>query len=390
MAAIAAALASSSTLAQGDARTVEVDCTAGESIAQALTSGNQAKRLVIVVRGTCTESVQIERDDVTVRGDATGGAIHGPDATVNTVNVTGHRVTLETLTVSGGRNGISATGATNLTLRGATVQSTGRNGIVYAGGSSGTVDDCVVQSNARDGVSVDAASVTIINSTISQNARMGVLVALGAAARIGVDIRNVAAGNTISQNGTSGIALGSGGTALIAMNQIIGNGGQGVSVVESRVDMPGGNTISGNATQGVFARASSVQFGGPALGFSSVNTISGNGGATSAGGVFAFLGSSVVVRDAVISNNMGPGLVFSLRSQGQMFGSTIQNNSGDGIRLLLGSALLPLAPGSTVSGNTGWGIQCFDAESSVVNAFPPFLTLSGNIAGDVSPGCTGF
>ena len=388
---VAAAVASSSAFAQGDARTVEVDCAAGDSISRALSSGNQTKQLVIVVRGICTESVSVERDDVSIRGHATlGGTILGPDPAVDAVTVTGRDVTLESLTVSGGRNGITAVGAARLTVRGAIVESTGRNGITYANGSSGTIDASTVRSNARDGVGLDASSATVINSTISQNARLGVLVAVNGAARIGVDNRNGPAGNTISQNGQSGVVISSGGYALMGMNQITGHAVQGISVTEARVDLAGGNTISGSSAQGLFARGSAVQIGGPALGFSTVNTFTGNGGPGSQGGIFAFLGSSIVVRDAVITNNLGPGLGLSLRSQGQTFNSTIQNNSADGIRLLLGSALLPSTPVTTVSGNAGFGLQCFDPESSVVNTFPPFLSLSGNGAGDMSPGCTGF
>jgi parallel beta-helix repeat protein len=393
----AAALAGGSAFAQGSTKTVEVNCPAGESISRALDSGNQTKRLIVVVRGICTESVSIERDDVTIRGHATdGGTILGPDPAVDTVVVAARGVTLEALTVSGGRNGITAVGG-QLSVLGANVQRTGRNGITYASGSSGTIDNCTIQSNARDGISVDASSATIINSTISQNARTGVLVTVGSAARIGVDNRNGAAGNFIRQNGANGIVVSSGGYGLIAMNEITGNGvdpaqigRQGISVIEARADLVGGNTISGHVSQGLFARASVLQLGGPALGFSTVNTFTGNGGPSNFGGIFAVLGSSLTVRDAVISGNSGPGLTFSLRSQGQTFNSTIQSNSSDGIRLVLGSALLPGTPLTTVSGNGGFGVQCTDPESSVLNTFPPFLSLAGNAAGEVSPGCTGF
>ena len=86
----------------------------------------------------------------------------------------------------------------------------------------------------------------------------------------------------------------------------------------------------------------------------------------------------------------------SLRSQGQLFSSTIQNNSGDGIRLIFGSAVLPSMPATTVSGNAQFGIQCTAPESSIVNTisppppFPPFFVFSANSMGDVSAGCTGF
>ena len=134
-------------------------------------------------------------------------------------------------------------------------------------------------------------------------------------------------------------------------------------------------------------RSASVVIGDPGLGLPTVNTITGNG-TGSAGGVFGILGASIVIRDAVISGNSGVGLGLSLKSQAQLFGSTIQNNPGDGIRLLLGSALLILPPSTAVSGNTGFGLQCLDSESSVANT--GLLTLSGNVAGDIAPGCSGF
>jgi len=121
----------------GGGGTVNVDCASGGSISQALAAG--AGR--VVVRGTCSESVTISRDDVTLQGDGTvGGRIHGPDADVNTVVITGNRVIIEALTVSGGRNGITGVGASNLTVRNCTVQSTGRSGIAYANGASCTID----------------------------------------------------------------------------------------------------------------------------------------------------------------------------------------------------------------------------------------------------------
>ena len=387
----------STAIAAEPTMTVNVDCNRGESIAKALSLGEARKPLLVVVRGTCNEAVSISSDDVTLRGES-GGAINGPDPAVTTLTVSANRVTIEDLSVSGGRNGITGLGASQLTVRGTTVQSTGRNGIVYSSGSNGTIDNCTIQSNPRDGIGVDAATATILNSTIRNNARIGILVSVGGVGRIGVDIRNEAGGNTIEQNGANGIVVSTGGYALIAMNTITGNGTdpaqagrQGISVIEGRADLAGGNTISGHAVQGLFTRASSVQIGGPALpGISTVNTFSNNGFPMGFGGIFASLGSSLTIRDAVITNNTGFGLGFSLRSQGQIFSSTIQANSGDGIRLVLGSALLPSTPTTTVSGSSGFGIQCFDAESSVVNTSLPAISFSGNSSGDVSPFCTPF
>jgi hypothetical protein len=112
----------------------------------------------------------------------------------------------------------------------------------------------------------------------------------------------------------------------------------------------------------------------------------------------------MIINNARITDNRGTGVIVSLRSTAQMSGSTIQNNTGDGIRLLLGAALLPLSPVTTVSGNRrsnafpgvvdGFGVNCGDPESSVVNLIgpiPPIVDFAtGNESGNVSPFCTQF
>jgi hypothetical protein len=386
----------------GGGGTANVDCATGGSVSQALAAGATQ----ININGMCTESVNVDRDGVTLLGGP-GATIRGPDADVNTINVRGNRVTIDGLTVTGGRNGITGLGAANLTVRNCNAQSTGRTGITYVNGSSGTVDGCIVQSNARDGIVVDGAHATIINSTVTNNARNGVLIVNGSTARVGLTDRLAAAGNTITQNGATGVTVAQGSTGTIAMNTITDNGANptlprfGISVSQSAASITGGNTISRNAGQGVFAgTGASVILGDLGVGLPTVNTVSANGNPASPGGVFVFLGSTMVVRDAVIEQNNGPGLAYSMRSQGQIISSTIRNNldvltttggtnPGDGIRLILGSALLPATPGSTVTGNAGFGLQCTDGESSAVNTVAPFLTFAGNVRGDI-PNCTGF
>ena len=382
--------ASSTALAQEKPRVVNVDCTQGETIARALTRGNESGPLLVLIRGTCNESVLIDRSDVTLRGESGfGGGIAGPDPVVSTVIITASRVAIEGLTVTGGRNGIEAVGAAGLAVRNATVQNTGRTGIVFISGASGLVDGCTIQFNPREGVTIAGAQGIVVNSVVSEN-RGGVVVIDGGSARIGFDNLLNSGGNTIRQNAANGISVAGGSSASIAMNQISGNGTNpaepgrsGVSVIESVARIAGGNTISDNAAQGVATRSASVVIGDPAFGFPTVNTITGNGG-----GVSGFLGTSMVIRDAVISGNDGFGLVLSLRSNAQLFASTIENSRGDGIRVTLGSALFVSPPNTSVSGSAGWGLQCTDGESSVANT--QLLTFSGNNVGGVSPGCTGF
>jgi len=379
--------------------TVTVDCGAGQTVSQALASG--AKQ--IIVRGACHESVTIAKDDVTLQADPAGGRIDGPDPDTNTVQVTGNRVTIDGLTVTGGRNGITALGAANMALRRCLVQSTGRTGIVYANGASGSVDQCTAQSNARDGIAADGAQTTITNSTASSNTRFGIIISNGSTARVGLTDRFVGAGNIISQNGGAGVVVSLGSAAIVAMNSITDNGTistsstrAGVSINQSTASIAGGNTIARNAGTGVVAfGGASVQVGDSSFGLPTLNTISRNGNTAQPGGITVILGSTMVVRDAVIEENNGQGLLFSTRSQGQLINTVIRNNvdagnnTGDGIRLTLGSGVLPLTPGSTVTGNQGFGLQCTDGESSAVNTFAPIVTFAGNGRGDV-PNCSGF
>ncbi len=383
-------------------RTTTVDCAAGDTVATALRHGDERKSLTILVNGTCSEHVVINRSDVKLAAAAPGAAISGPDPTIDVIRVTGTRVTLDGITVTGGRNGVTADGAAGLIVQNAVVQGTGRNGITYAHGASGVVDSSVVTGNARDGVAVDAASGTVINSQVSQNARMGVGVFNGGTARIGIDNRNDAGGNTISANGVNGIHIVYGSTALIAANQITGNGtdpsatfsGNGVNIANATANLIGDNTISGNAGPGINLRSGTVNLGDPNFDMSTVNTIIGNGNPASPGGISGFLGSALSIRDAVIRNNVGFGVILILRSSAQIGNSTIQNNTasvpgtGDGIRLQLGSAVLGIAPNpnSSVSGNAGFGVNCIDLESSAANTV--LLGIGTNTRGGVA--CSGF
>jgi len=391
-------------------KTVAVDCSAGETIAKALTLGDERKPLLVQISGTCSEHLLFDRNDVTLAAGIPGATVSGPDPAIDVIKVTASRVAIEGLTVTGGRNGITANGASGFTVRNALVQNTGRNGITYAHGASGVVDGCTVVNNARDGVAVDAASATVINSQVNQNGRMGVGVFTGGTARIGVDNFNVAAGNTISANASNGIHIVFGSTALIAMNQITGNGTSdapgnlriGINLASASASIIGGNTISDNAGTGVNLVRSSANFGDNLFGITTVNTIIRNGNSVSQGGVFVFNGSSVTIRDAVISNNAAFGLVLSLRSSGQIASSTIQNNTtipgpipgtvtgGDGIRLVFGSGLFGTAPIGIVTGNAGFGLNCTDGESSAIGTGPlaVVLGISGNTLGGVA--CTGF
>src|SRR2546422_934343 len=154
-------------------RTTTVDCAAGDTVATALRHGDERKSLTILVNGTCSEHVVINRSDIKLAAAAPGAAISGPDPTIDVIRVTGTRVTIDGITVTGGRNGVTADGAAGLIVQNAVVQGTGRNGITYAHGASGVVDSTVVTGNARDGGAGDAARGTGVNSPGRQKAPQG-------------------------------------------------------------------------------------------------------------------------------------------------------------------------------------------------------------------------
>lgn len=377
-------------------KTVAVDCGAGDTIAKALTLGDERKPMLVQISGTCSESVLIERDDVTLAAAFAGATVTGPDPATDVIRIIASRVTIDGLTVTGGRNGITADAAPGARVRNTVVQGTTRNGISYIRGASGVIDGATVTGNPQNGITLDAASATIINSQVTQNGRVGVQVSTNSSARIGLDNANNPAGNTISGNASIGINVGFGSGAMIAMNQITGNGASsapgnprfGVAVTSASAQIVGGNTISGNGAQGIFLRSSSLGMGDANFGFTTVNTITSNGGVGSGGGILALLGSSLNIRDAVISNNPGVGMFLTLRSAVQIASSTIQNNNGDGIQLALGSALQATPQNGTVTGNAGFGLNCIDGESS--DSGTAFLGVGANGLGGISLGCTGF
>jgi len=381
-------------------RTVTVDCGAGDTIAKALTKGDDRKSLTILVSGTCSESVVINRSDIKLAAGAPGATVIGPDATIDVIRVTGSRVTLDGITVTGGRNGITADGAAGLIVQNSIVQGTGRTGIASVRGASAIVDNVLVQNNPRDGIAIESASADVINSQITLNTRMGVGVFNGGSARIGVDNASNAAGSTITANGVNGIHIVFSSSAFIGMNQISGNGtvdptGNGINISNASADIVGGNTISGNSGAGINLRMSSALIGDTRFGLTTVNTITGNGNPTQLAGISAFLGSSASIRDVIVTQNVGFGVLATTRSTIQILSSTITNNvasgpgaPGDGIRVALGSALSAAAPVGSVTGNAGFGLQCTDAESSVINTGA--LGIGPNALGGVSPGCTAF
>ncbi len=405
-------------------QTVNVDCTQGDTIAAALM---EATPLVVVIQGTCNENIRIAKDDVTLVAGPAGGTIDGPDPNADTVLVVANRVTIAGLTLTGGRHGVNAAGAGRLTVRNCTVHNTGVNGINFFQGSDGTVNACTVQNNPGAGVGITSASATIVSTTSTGNGRGGIVLNNGGHGEIG----RSGTGNTVTNNTGSGVGISLGSSASITDNTITNNTGLGVGIFlgssasitgnsirsntstgvtvgqadaqltgntvsenvgggiltgNSRVALVGGNTIDSNGAFGVFATGSSrVHIGPPSsvfIGPQNVNSITANRG----GGVFVVEGSTLTIGNATISGNTSTGVKLA-GSSANIFASSVTANGQNGIWIVFGASVVLSSPTVTVTGNTGFGLFCQDSFSHFQG---DVSGISGNTAGDVSPGCTGF
>jgi len=372
-----------------------VRCDKGKTIGASLAEHDGPVTLSII--GVCDENVAINRNDVRLVAGAAGAGIHGPDATVNTLQVNGDRFLLDGLSVTGGRNAIVMSGGTSATIRNCTALATGTGivsgiGIIFFHGTTGTIDSCTSNGNPADGVLLDGAVVSITNSSVSSNHRAGIVVFGGSSARIGLSNAFTSAGNTINGNASNGIHVTIGSTAIVVGNTISGNGTSptgafgriGIAAaIQSRIDVVAGNTITNNFGAGVFVGSGSMAgFGDPGFGLGVANLIRGNSTAGPSQGINVTLNSTLILRGATVDNNNGAGVALSARSTMSAFSNTITGNSMDGVQLSQGSAAIfqPIAPFSNVSGNTGTDVICLDGESSITGPLAPGATVN----------CTGF
>lgn len=371
---IAAAILASglSVAAAAQVQSFTVDCSRGHSISDALQQGDSRKPMVLTVRGTCNESVSIVRDDVTLQGDPQSGAtVNGPGTSLPTISVNSNRTVIDGLTVTGGAHGILVQGISGMLIRNCHIQNNATNGIYLRFGHARIVNN-TIRYAGRHGVALEEGSLASLNNNVIQyNTVAGVH--LEQSSTVG------AGANTISSNGSNGIELHTNSQGQFTGNTITGNGTRpateagsrnGIHVRFSRATILDGNSITNNAASGVGAYVAEVEIKN--------TTIAGN----VLTGLSATLGSSVNVIGSTISGNGATGVSANLGVTMIIEGTTIQYNNGHGIQLARASKLNLANPTNDATGNTGWGIECLDAESSVAN--------TNLLNGTVSPTCTGF
>jgi hypothetical protein len=331
------------------ATTVAVDCNRGQTIANAFLQGDPRKALIVNIRGSCKESVVIDRDNVTLRGDPSA-TIYWPDGSADLVIVNANGLTLQNLTLTGGNFGVRQEHAVRVMITGCTIQDTAGNGIHEWVGDARVVNS-TIQRAGGNGVNVmRGGTVAISGSQILDSKNSGIYVTGNAFVSVG--------SSTISGSAADGVSLQNGSVGTFSNTVISESGrdptksGMGLKIIGSRVDVGPGNSIINNPQNGV-----GVYGGGTAA--ISNNTISGN----IWGGVFGYLGTTLNLYGNVITGN-GAGVGCGAHCAMDLNHDEIQNNWAYGVRIEQGSALIINGPVNG-TGNGGWGLVCADKESSV-------------------------
>ncbi len=312
-----------------------VKCGKGKTIGKALEKGNKRKPLVIIVQGPepCKENVIITRDDVTLRGDKdVGGTVFAMDPALDTISIIGaRRVVIDKLTVSGGKDGISA-----------------------VLGAGFTVQNSTISYNERGGIRVAGSSAVIVDNDILHNFD-GVKIVESASARIWAED----VGNTIAYNEEDGIEIANSSTASMFGNTVEHNG-TGIGIFRATGRLFGQNIIQNNTLNGILVATGGALRQGPLTPATTFDKIQKNGDR----GIRA-ISSFLDIRDAIIMGNGSNGISLDFHSTLLIRNSEISGNSANGIGLSNDSGLWLINPPVEISGNVWADIQCYGDESSI-------------------------
>jgi hypothetical protein len=152
--------------------------------------------------------------------------------------------------------------------------------------------------------------------------------------------------------------------------------------------MVGNNIVQNNAGTGVFVRAGTAYVGDTGFGLPIDNTISGNGFSDPTnGGLFAFEGGSILVRDATISGNNGAEVQLYETGTVEIRGGSVSATSNPAITAHFGSRVR-LRDGASVVSSGNDGAQLSDLSSLTIRTGDTTpATLQGNGTGKFAVRC---
>jgi hypothetical protein len=336
----------------------------------------------LVLSGTCSGPITINRDNLTLDGRLTA-VIDGQTKDAVTINGASN-VTLRGLTIKNGNNGVVANngahiavidtnvqgnpligiwlvGNSSASLSGGSANQNGLNGIDAEGNSSVTITGSyIAKENGVFGLNINGASsltLTKANLQVSINT-LGIQIGTSASAFISDSSTQV----TVTKNFTTGLTIVSG-AHMVAFGGTItatGNGVHGVSVdSKAGLDLDAAAVLNStdNTQDGVHLEETSVltmfnttAFSG-APGTTTLNTQS-NGG----NGISALTGSGLtVIHQAMINStsNTGTGIFVDNGSSVTLIQSTATGNGKKDLLLTFGSRADLTNPPDQISNNIG-------------------------------------
>ena len=290
------------------------------------------------------------------------GDSNDDDVTVAGTNITDVAATREAdrLLIFSNTRGLNFSAATgDLSLSGVTLTGGNDSGIFFGSVGTLTLTDSTLRGNFAGqggGVNTQSGSVTLINSTISNN------VSSRSGGGIATYTGNVTLVNSTISDNTSG---GRGG----GIASLTGGYGGRVTLTDSTIQ---GNTSRGNGG-GISTSDGNVIL--------TRSTVSGNTSDLNGGGVFTAEGSSTFIDSTVSGNSSGRdgGGVLTAFNTVTLVGSTVSGNTSqsNGGGIGTGSSFDVILTDSTVSGNTsvsdGGGIHTSSGNISLNNS-----AVSGN------------
>jgi hypothetical protein len=319
----------------------------------------------LLLSGTCSGPVTITTRNLTL-ASKNGAVLDGQKKDAVTVKGPA-RVTLDSLTIQHGNNGVSASGGAQLTIVNSLIQNNALNGILLAGGSSVTLSGTSTIGNGINGLDAEASSSVILAGSYQSkgNGVFGVNINASSSLTL-TQAHIVVSGNTLgiqigtsaaafisdsnttlvaSDNATTGLTIVSG-AHMVAFGgsiQTTGNGFHGVSIDSKAgldLDAAAVLTATGNKQDGVHLEETSVltmfnttAFSG-APGVTTLNAL--NNGLN---GVSVLTGSNLTVIHQAALNSMGnavDGIQVDNGSSITLVGSNVSSNGKD-IALSFGS-----------------------------------------------------
>ncbi|HEX6119919.1 MAG TPA: right-handed parallel beta-helix repeat-containing protein [Dongiaceae bacterium] len=343
---LAVILAAAAAPSSASAATVTVNCSnPADSISLKLRLGFDDIR----VQGTCTETVNIRRDDITIQG-------------IGAAKLLGK---------------VIVDGAARVKIKNLKVQGSPDTGILLMRGASVLLNQVTVNGAGQDGIKATGNSyLELVGSVVENSQVSGVFIVQGSSASV--------VGSTIRNNAADGLSLQNTSTAEVLTSTFEGNGPQGDSQVfigESSSVRLTGNTIAAvepaealTVTRGAVARLAGQ------------NTISGEGFATidldlnatliQRGGVDTITGP-LQIRDSSSAEIRSIELNGDINIENHSMAVLHDGHISGGIGLVRDSGL------SIVGGSVDGNVECADEESSFFTELDP-----SPIGGDVN--CSGF